>query len=287
VFARHGPPPLPGAAPLVTVIVPTYNYSSVLRHAIRSVLWQTYSNFELLVIGDSCTDDSGAVVAAFDDARVTWLNLEENFGTQSGPNNAGLDRAAGRYVAYLGHDDVWHPWHLQAVVGELERTQAPVGHGLIELIGAPGSRLKRIGGLSPGDRPLGMHVPPTCLVHRTELARTVRWRHYTEAPDPVDIDFVDRLQLLAGPPIRVHALTSFKFVATWRPNCYRDRPDHEQAAWSRRIETEPRFLQRELGSLIFHRFSPFHGKPPVAPTAPAGAPPGWIALWARRVRGLE
>ena len=50
-FARSGPASLPDPAPLVTVIIPTYNYSSVLRHAIRSALRQTYPSFEVLVVG--------------------------------------------------------------------------------------------------------------------------------------------------------------------------------------------------------------------------------------------
>jgi glycosyltransferase involved in cell wall biosynthesis len=286
-FVRNGPSHVDEPAPLVSVIIATYNYSSVLRHAIRSVLGQTYPNLELLVVGDACTDDSEEVVATFGDPRVKWLNREENSGTQSGPNNTGLERAAGRYAAYLGHDDLWHPWHLAAVVGELERTGAPWGHGLAELVGPPGSRRKLLAGLAPGERPLGRWLPPLSLVHRTELGRSTPWRHYTESPHPPDIDFVDRVQREAGPPLRVGALTSFKFVATWRPNCYVERPDHEQAAWAQRLESEPLMLERELLSLVFHRLSPFHGKLPPPPLPPADAPPGWLTVRARRIRGLE
>jgi Glycosyl transferase family 2 len=287
-FVRGGPPAVADPAPLVTVIIPTYNYSSVLRHAIRSVLRQTYPNLELLVIGDGCTDDSEEVAASFGDPRLTWLNLEQNVGSQAGPNNAGLERAAGRYVAFLGHDDLWHPWHLAAVVGELERAGAPIGHGLAELVGPPGSRRKVLAGLMPGERPLGRWIAPTTLVLRTEVARTVRWRQHTEASDSIDIDFIDRVQHEVGPPLRVVALTSFKFVSTWRPNCYLDRPDQEQADWSRRLETEPHMLGRELLALVFHRLSPFHGKLPPQPAPPPGAQPGpWLAARAKRIRGLE
>ena len=285
--ARRGPPPIPDPAPLVSVIIATYNYSSVLRHAIRCVLNQTYGSFELFVVGDACSDDSEEVVASFGDPRVTWINREENSGTQSGPNNTGIERAAGRYVAYLGHDDLWHPWHLATLVGELERTGAPIAHGLIELLGPPGSRRKILGGLAPGDRPLGRWVPPTCVAHLTELGRRTPWRHYTETADPPDVDFLDRVQRQVGPPLRVVALTSFKFPATWRPNCYVDRPDHEQAAWSERLEHDPRMLERELLSLLFHRLSPFHGKLPPQPVPPSDAQPGWLTARARRIRGLE
>src|SRR5689334_22011953 len=52
----------PGGEPLVSVIIATYNWSSVLRLAVHSVLWQTHQDFEILVVGDGCTDDSEAVV---------------------------------------------------------------------------------------------------------------------------------------------------------------------------------------------------------------------------------
>src|SRR3954470_19676461 len=98
--------------PLVSVLIPTYNWSSVLRHAVRSALAQSYPTLEVIVVGDACTDDSEAVVAAIGDPRVTWENLERNSGSQSAPNNRGLELARGEYVAYLGHDDLWHRDHL-------------------------------------------------------------------------------------------------------------------------------------------------------------------------------
>ena len=92
--------------PQITVILPTYNWSSVLRYAISIVLRQTFTDFELLVIGDSCTDDSAQVVAEAGDARVRWIQLPENKGHQSGPNNVGLRQARGEFIAYHGHDDL-------------------------------------------------------------------------------------------------------------------------------------------------------------------------------------
>jgi len=101
-------------APTFSVIVATYNWSAALRLALASVLEQTEHDFELLVIGDHCSDDSEAVVRAFGDSRLVWVNLERNCGSQWGPNNTGLSMARGRYIAYLGHDDLWAPGHLRA-----------------------------------------------------------------------------------------------------------------------------------------------------------------------------
>ena len=64
--------------PCVSIVVATYNRSNVLALALRTVLWQTVTDWELLVIGDACTDDSAAVVGAAGDSRVRWINLPVN-----------------------------------------------------------------------------------------------------------------------------------------------------------------------------------------------------------------
>ena len=79
----------PSDAPLVSIITATYNRSNVLAYTLRSALRSTVADWEHLVIGDACTDDTALVVAGLGDARVRFHNLAENFGEQSGPNNAG------------------------------------------------------------------------------------------------------------------------------------------------------------------------------------------------------
>ena len=76
--------------PLVSIVVATYNRAHVVAHAIASVRRSTVTDWELIVVGDRCTDDTEAVVAGFADPRITWVNLPENAGEQSGPNNEGI-----------------------------------------------------------------------------------------------------------------------------------------------------------------------------------------------------
>ena len=76
--------------PTVSVVIATYQWSSALRCALRSVLRQSFQDFEVLVVGDGCTDDSAAVVQAFGDPRLRWENLPANTGSQSAPNNRGF-----------------------------------------------------------------------------------------------------------------------------------------------------------------------------------------------------
>ena len=281
------PPAPPSDPPLVTVVIATYNWSEVLPFSIRSALRQTWGNVEVLVIGDACTDDSEAVVAAVGDERVRWSNLPENSGSQSGPNQAGIDDARGDYIAYLGHDDLWHPSHLATVVGALRRSRADLAYGLCEVIGVPGSRLRYLSG-DPGlaARPPGSHVPPTSIVHTAGLGRRIGWRHYLQTEESPDLDFVDRVQLSGAEMIRVNALTSFKFPASHRPNSYVDRPFEQQASQTGRMERERWFLQRELAAVALRNVLPGKPRVPVA-VPPANPEPGWRAVYARRMRGLE
>ena len=101
--------------PLYSVVLATYNRGRHIIPTIASVLRQTLADYELLVIGDGCTDDTEATVRSFGDERVIWRNLPQRSGSQSAPNNAGGALARGRYIAYLGHDDLWAPDHLESL----------------------------------------------------------------------------------------------------------------------------------------------------------------------------
>ncbi|HEX7502350.1 MAG TPA: glycosyltransferase [Acidobacteriota bacterium] len=76
--------------PLVSVVTATYNRSHVLSAAIASLRGQTLTDWEQIIVGDACSDDTERVVAEFADPRLRFVNLEENIGEQSGPNNAGI-----------------------------------------------------------------------------------------------------------------------------------------------------------------------------------------------------
>ncbi len=159
-------------SPLVTVIIPTYNWSTVLPFSVGSALGQTYRNLEVLVVGDGCTDDSEAVVRAIDDPRVRWINLSENTGHQTGPNNEGLRQARGELIAYLGHDDLWLPHHLALLVGALSGG-ADLTNSITALV-HPEGRVQAYPTRFEF-RP-GMNIAPSPVVHR----RTIRIRSEAE-----------------------------------------------------------------------------------------------------------
>jgi hypothetical protein len=275
-----------GDGPQVSVVIATYNWSSVLRFAIESVLWQSFQDFEVLVVGDSCTDDSAEVVASIGDERVHWHNLPANSGSQSAPNNAGLRLARGEYVAYLGHDDLWHPTHLAIAVDTSERTGADLVYALTVMIGPPGTDARVVAGVPPlgaPERPL--FVPPSSVLHRRDLVEQIGpWRDHRTIGLPPDREFQERAwayrQRFAG----TGHLTVFKFPASWRPNSYRTQRSDEQADYARRMRTAPAFLNDELLAIARSYAARTTA---VDLGAPEDVRPGWTVELNRWVRGLE
>jgi glycosyltransferase involved in cell wall biosynthesis len=232
--------------PRVSVIIATYNWSSVLPYSIGSALRQTMADLEVLVVGDACTDDSEQVVAAFGDARVRWINLPKNSGHQSGPNNEGLRQARGELIAYLGHDDLWLPHHLETHAAALDATGAALSSSLLALV-FPGGEVWPV---APRLEE-GTAGPPSCTVHRRGMTETLRgWRDYREIHDPPEMDLWRRAHEAGFRFTFVPRLTAIKFPASARRGVYQTRPSHEQAAWSARIASEPDFEAKQLARVI-------------------------------------
>jgi glycosyltransferase involved in cell wall biosynthesis len=238
--AAAGPPP----APLVTVVVATFNSRVTLACALSSVQRQACSDFEVWVVGDGCTDDSEAAVTALADPRFHWTNLAPNSGSQSTPNNEGLRRARGRYVAYLGHDDLWFPWHLATLLEAAARDAAGVVYGLGALLG-PGDVLAS-GPPRRGASHHGHFVPPTnWLVERALLERIGPWRQPGDIGRPVDVDVLDRLAATGARIVCAQRLTTIKFPSTmWRS--YAPDAPRPQLGMSEELTRDPDGLAERL-----------------------------------------
>jgi glycosyltransferase involved in cell wall biosynthesis len=239
-------------APIISVITATYNWSSVLRCAIESTLLQTFADFEMIVVGDGCTDDSGDVIASFGDPRLRWVNLPENSGSQSVPNNHGAALARGEFVAYLGHDDIWYPTHLDTVLRCARATEADVIHSVAIIYGPPGSGVRSTTGIFAsgefGGRDFG--VPSAMLVRRAFLSQVGPWGDPAVLAYAVDVDFERRARALGARFAATNELTVFKFNAAWRRDCYRKRLDTEQRAMLQRIRSGVDFRPAELVEVI-------------------------------------
>jgi len=111
---------------LVSVVLPTYNRRQSVGKAIQSVLQQTYTRLELLVVDDASTDGTEQLVQRIDDARISYLRHQNNRGG-SAARNTGLDAARGSLVAFQDSDDEWLPHKLQRQIEMLGQAGETTG----------------------------------------------------------------------------------------------------------------------------------------------------------------
>lgn len=105
--------------PKVTVLLPVYNAAQFLRQAIDSILSQSCTDFELLIVNDGSTDSSVEIIASYTDSRIRVLNNEKNVGLIASLNR-GISEAKGKYIARMDADDVSLPGRLQHQVTMME-----------------------------------------------------------------------------------------------------------------------------------------------------------------------
>lgn len=112
---------------LISVVMPAYNSERYISEAIRSVISQTYENWELIVIDDGSTDSTPDIVKSFADVdkRITFVQNEKNLGVAL-TRNRGFELACGEWVALLDSDDVWHNDKLEKQLEVAERTGCDV-----------------------------------------------------------------------------------------------------------------------------------------------------------------
>ncbi len=187
------------ASPRVSVVVPTHNRARWLPRAVGSVLAQTWTDFELLVVDDRSTDATPAVLARFADGRIRAFRHERNTG-QSTALNTGIEHARGDYVAFLDDDDEWLPAKLAAQVALLDAAPARVGLAYCwgqELDAATRQRLGTLRWTLRGDifeHVLALHMPtsPSSWLVRRSAARSVGG--FDERLHQAnDVDFMSRL----------------------------------------------------------------------------------------------
>jgi glycosyltransferase involved in cell wall biosynthesis len=136
-------------APLVSIIIPTYNRAGLLRQTVESVLAQRYPALELIVVDDGSTDETPAAMAAYM-GRIHYLHQANAGGTAA--RNTGLAAARGDYVSFLDHDDLLLPEKVARQVTLLEhRPDLGAVHCRWHFIDSTGHRIDTIGPLPEGN----------------------------------------------------------------------------------------------------------------------------------------
>lgn len=132
--------------PIVSIIIPCYNHAHYLPDALNSVLAQTYTDWEAIIVDDGSTDNTGAIAAQFTDPRIHYI-YQANRGL-SGARNTGIHAARGQYLAFLDADDAWEPIFLERCVNVLSE-QPPNIAGVYtrnRFMDPHGTVLLRVGG---------------------------------------------------------------------------------------------------------------------------------------------
>ena len=182
---------------LVSIIVPVYNRENLIKIAINTVLNQSYTDWEMIIIDDSSSDNTKEVVTHFSnsDSRIKLIDNKFAKGP-SGTRNTGLDIASGDYIAYLDSDDEWMPFHLERMIACFER------HPEIDVMSADPLRKNRSTGevvsydklnlsnidhrsfedcsiIDYGDlfdhQLRGRVITTQCIVGKSDILKSVRW----------------------------------------------------------------------------------------------------------------
>ncbi|MFC1735594.1 glycosyltransferase [Candidatus Hydrogenedentota bacterium] len=188
--------------PRVSVIIPVFNRGKLLLKAVDSILAQTFSDFEIIIVDDGSTDNTADVAASITDPRVRFARLKKNQGL-SAARNKGVDLARGEFVAYLDSDDEYLPEKLEKQVATLSKLSADVGIAYSDtiVVYSDGREvLNRAAHISADEGPAhpdmfdmrGGGIFPQTILMRRHFALKIRWDPSFRAEE--DIDFFVRLR---------------------------------------------------------------------------------------------
>ena len=272
--------------PFFSIVLATYGRGRHIRPTIASVLGQSIADFELIVVGDECNDETEEVVRAFADARISWCNLPQNTGSQSWPNNEGIRRARGPWVCYIGHDDIWAPDHLQAIkqTSEAEGDADFVVSGCV-YYGPRGSEVYSVTGLfDTPDAPFRYFFPPSSLAHRRDITQRIGgWRDPRVIKPAVDAEFLLRAAHAGLRFVSTGRVTAHKFAAGHRYLSYLRPSSDEQDATLQALMGNPVLDLDEIVSSSKRSGQFMSDRYPDFTTVPAG----WAFEQNRRNKGLN
>lgn len=223
-----------------------FNAEKFIQYALQSALNQTYQNFELIVIGDCCTDNTEQVVKSFNDPRVHWHNLPQNIGSQGIPNKEGLCRARGDYIAYLSHDDLWFPWHLETSLQYLTEHNYDwihsAGFGLL-----PENQIEYIGAVPAGLNYQSFFIGPSSWFHRRGIVeQSGNWRHHNQSLSYIDQDLQIRIAKNGFSQGANSEPSIIKFYAPLWKTLSKDLQIFPQESSYKQLETNPLAYQNTL-----------------------------------------
>mgnify|MGYP000375070833 CR=1 FL=1 len=122
---------------LVSIIMPSYNTAQYIEKTIESVMEQTYTNWELIIVDDCSSDNTEKIVKGIKDERIKFFRNERNSGAAISRNWA-LQLAKGRWIAFLDSDDIWFPEKLEKQISFMEDNNIGFSYTNYEIIDESG-----------------------------------------------------------------------------------------------------------------------------------------------------
>lgn len=93
---------------LISIVIPTYNRVKYLLECVNSILKQSHTEFEVIIISDGSTDNSKEEIAKLNDSRIKFIELDRNYGYPARARNEGIKLSKGDYIAFCDDDDLWN-----------------------------------------------------------------------------------------------------------------------------------------------------------------------------------
>ncbi len=183
----------------VTVIVSTHNRPNALKYCLQSIIYQTYKDWIIYVIGDDCDDRTEMVIKEINNPKIKYYNNPIRFGEQSGCNNIGILFTRSKYIAFMNHDDIWIFDHLEKAVHYLEDAEFYIGRTIysyksddeIPELKLVSSRFRKI--YWSFYKPYTIFEPCSSWVLRTDcISRVGPWRQSIEMHRTSINDFIMR-----------------------------------------------------------------------------------------------
>lgn len=219
---------------LVSIIMPSYNSSSFIHYSIQSVLNQTYSNWELIIVDDVSSDNSNAIIERClkEDFRIKLVKLKKN----SGPaiaRNKGIEEAKGKYISFLDSDDLWLPNKLEKQIDFMKENNVFLCYASYTIIDEESNEIGKF--IIPKNKVNYQGLLKTCIIGNLTAIYDVEKIGKVYMEDVGHEDYTLWLKILkeinyahgieeslAQYRVRNHSISSNKIkAARWQWNIYR------------------------------------------------------------------
>jgi len=184
--------------PFFSVVIPVYNRAALLGEALRSVLAQSEQDFEIVVVDDGSLDNPSRAVKELTDPRTVFVRQENRGGGAA--RNTGIDKARGRFIAFLDSDDRFLPHHLAAMRKLLENAPGTAGYARILVDRGEGRIFLKPPRAIRNGEDMATYllcdrgfIPTSTIVVERKMAEAIRFHENLAAAE--DTDFAIRLAL--------------------------------------------------------------------------------------------